>query len=77
MKRNMDLVRGILIVIEGIHLPTIREIVKGVISCTKYDKEDIEGHCNLLRRSKLIEEWTPSGMSMTWAGYDLLDRLRN
>jgi predicted transcriptional regulator len=81
MKRDMELVRQILIAIEEQSAETSRSR----LSIEGYSKEVINYHIMLLKEAGLIEargthgtsttSWTPT--RLTWAGHEFLDAARN
>lgn len=83
MKRDMDLVRLILITIENAEGP----VDARTLACDAYSFSDISFHAELLRAHGLIEAdvqkaWggVPSSCrlsALTWEGYDYLDAIRS
>ena len=83
MKRDMDLIRLILLKIEEQHQSTA--IFN--LSIDGYEKETVAYHCKLLHEAGLIsnykgfyasgqlQEFSVSGL--TWDGYDYLDKVRD
>lgn len=83
MKRDMDLVREILLEIEKSYVSTaIRDLhIDG------YDKETIAYHCKILHEAGLVSEYIPryadNGLfaffvgGLTWEGNDYLDKIRD
>ena len=84
MKRDMELVRKILFSIE--------EQYKGdLIYCLTidgYERVMVAEHCRMLFESGFLDEYKPIGAdgapviaffvgNMTWAGYDLLEKIRD
>lgn len=83
MKRDMDLVKKILLNIESSEpLESLTDI-----QIDGYDKNTINAHCELLYCRNLIKEFNPinayGGMisasvsGLTWEGYDFLEAIRN
>ena len=83
MKRDMDLVRDILLAYEmNGHFPNFDECLKG------YSTEEVEYHINLMLNAGLLEALfvpnslnarmgIPYGYRMTWDGHDFLDAARD
>lgn len=83
MKRDMELVRKILFSIE-------EQYNGDLIYCLTingYERVTIAEHCRMLFESGLLDEYKPIGAdnapviaffvgNMTWAGYDLLEKIR-
>lgn len=83
MKRDMDLVREILLEIEKSYVSTaIRDL-----QIDGYDKETIAYHCKILHEARLVSEYKPiyadDGLlaffvgGLTWEGNDYLDKIRD
>lgn len=83
MKRDMDLIRKILIKIEEEYQSTaIYDL-----SIDGYDRETVAYHCNLLYEEKLISDYASQYGDdslcffavghLTWEGHDLLDKIRD
>lgn len=80
MKRNMDLIRQLLLAVEENPSPTepCDPVPKG------HSEEDVAYHCLLLRQAELIEGIDTEGpagptvapIRLTWAGHEFLDVAR-
>lgn len=83
MKRDMDLVREILIEIEKSYVST--SICN--LHIDGYDMETIAYHCKILHEAGLVSEYKPIYVddrlvtffvgSLTWEGNDYLDKIRD
>ena len=84
MKRNMDLVRLILLKIEAEH--KLSEIEN--IAIPGFDQETIAYHCEMLFQAGLISEYKTfeplkgvflgfSVGGLTWSGHDFLEKIRD
>ena len=83
MKRDMDLIRLILLRIEEQY----RSTAIYDLSVVGYDKETIAYHCKILHEAGLIADYKAQygdnqlqhfGISgLTWAGHDYLDKIRD
>jgi len=84
MKRDMELIRKILMVIEEQYVshPIPNLVIEG------YDRENIAYHCNLLHDAGIIDDFEQnldlSGRivlyhvgSLTWEGHEFLDKIRD
>lgn len=81
MKRNMDLIREILLLIENDPLPRMRvlSVVEG------YTKTQVEEHARLLMEAGLItgrkfrDENGPAvlNVQLTWAGHEFIESVRD
>lgn len=83
MKRNMDLVREILLEIEKSCVSTVIRNLR----IDGYDTETIAYHCKILHEAGLVSEYKPiyadNGLfafsvgGLTWEGNDYLDKIRD
>jgi len=78
MKRDMDLIRKVLLAIEDqyIDVPLYNLKVEG------YDLESIAYHCKILYEAELISDYkrlfADFGVgSLTWEGHEFLDKIRD
>ena len=78
MKRDMDLVRSILLHIEE-HDRQIGASTYTNIKFQRYSLQQIGYHLKLLHQAGLIEDYDwPSGAgSLTWNGHEFIDAVRN
>lgn len=80
MKRDMDLIRGILLAAEeGTDTIDVQEGIAGIEATA----EELEYHLNLMRQADLINVDAVSLggayflQGLTWAGHDFLDTIRD
>jgi Hypothetical protein (DUF2513) len=66
MKRNMDLVRDILLAVE-----------RGETYFTGGDEKEVSAHVKMLEEGGLINGFGRNVWSLTWNGYNLLDAMRD
>lgn len=84
MKRDMELVRKVLLHVEHVHegdSPTIIDV--NAFAFEDFDSKDVYGHLDILARAGFIEDHhqrnsiTPIVWGLSWSGHEFLDSVRD